>query len=106
MHNLQAGKFRSDMRIRQRSASELLQRAEHMAIPISEKCVAKMLISRYATKAFIKCFKQPGFLFWINNYTKRKYSKSESIDIIPTKRKYSKSESIDIIPIKTFTVIV
>ena len=40
-----------------------------MAMPISGKFVAKTLIRRHAIKAFMKCLKQPGFLFCMNNYT-------------------------------------
>ena len=40
-----------------------------MAMPIPVKYVAKIMISRHAIKAFIKCLKQPGFLFRMNNYT-------------------------------------
>ena len=37
-------------------------------MPISGKNVAKIMISRHAIKAFIKCLKQSGFLFRMNNY--------------------------------------
>ena len=48
--------------------TKTLQRAEHL--PISGKYIAKIMISRHAIKGFIKCLKQPVFVFCrMNNST-------------------------------------